>query len=132
MLCLAGIGNAVFSGSADGTIKKWTANFLCMQTLQDHQRGIVLDLAVGPNYLASSCSSRSVHVWEAYSSSLSEEEIVLNQDRMVVALEKFVAIPTVSADPAYREECRRGAKFLRALFKELGAETKLVIVLRHS
>ena len=45
---------------------------------------------------------------------------------MLYALEKWIAMPTVSGVPSQLEECRRGAKFLKAVFQQLGAEARLI------
>ncbi|KAG0256504.1 hypothetical protein BG011_004473 [Mortierella polycephala] len=45
---------------------------------------------------------------------------------MLYALEKWIAMPTVSGVPAQLEECRRGAKFLKAVLHQLGAESWLI------
>jgi di- and tripeptidase len=45
---------------------------------------------------------------------------------MLYALEKWIAIPSVSGVPSQLEECRRGAKFLKAVLQQLGAESKLI------
>jgi di- and tripeptidase len=41
-------------------------------------------------------------------------------------LTSFVAYKTVSSDPRYRTECRRGASFLRTVFKAFGARTEVL------
>ena len=41
------------------------------------------------------------------------------------SLRDFVALATVSRDPAYREDCFRGAKFLGTLLESLGAPLSL-------
>lgn len=45
---------------------------------------------------------------------------------MLYALEKWIAMPTVSGVPSQLEECRRGAKFLKAVLQQLGAESRLI------
>jgi di- and tripeptidase len=45
---------------------------------------------------------------------------------LVDRLRAFVAHRTVSSDPRYRAECRRGASFLRSILKEFGADTYLL------
>lgn len=45
---------------------------------------------------------------------------------MLYALEKWISMPTVSGVPAQLEECRRGAKFLKAVLQQLGAESRLI------
>lgn len=48
------------------------------------------------------------------------------EDVMLYALEKWIAMPTVSGVPSQLEECRRGAKFLKAVLQQLGAESRLI------
>ena len=47
-------------------------------------------------------------------------------DTMTYALSKFISIPTISSDPAHREDCRQGAIWLKKCLSQLGAETTLV------
>ena len=44
----------------------------------------------------------------------------------MTSLERLVSYPTVSSKPEYAQDCRRGASFLRSLFKRFGAETELL------
>ena len=46
-------------------------------------------------------------------------------EQLVLSLEKLVSYRTVSSRPEYAQDCRRGASYLRNLFKQLGAETEL-------
>lgn len=50
----------------------------------------------------------------------------LELEELVNSLERFVSYPTVSSKPEYAQGCRRGASFLRSLFKRFGAETELL------
>jgi di- and tripeptidase len=68
-----------------------------------------------------------VKVWELPSPETVEDRPLAAQDRMIAALDKFVAIPSVSGNPNYTEACRRASKYLRSLFKQLGAETRLIV-----
>ena len=126
MLCLAGIQSMFFSGSADGTIRKWNRAFECVQTMSDH-KGIILTMCVADLHLVSGGSDMLIKFWDIPLLHLPDsEEEILPQDRMMDALERFVAIPTVSGDEARREDCRKGAKFLRSLFKQQGGDTRIV------
>lgn len=49
-------------------------------------------------------------------------------DALLSALGKFVGFRTVSGNPAYAEDCRRGAAYLKSLFKRFGARTELLPV----
>lgn len=46
-------------------------------------------------------------------------------EQLVLSLEKFVSYRTVSSKADYAQDCRRGASYLRNLFKRLGAQTEL-------
>lgn len=46
-------------------------------------------------------------------------------EQLVLSLEKLVSYRTVSSKPEYAQDCRRGASYLRNLFKRLGAHTEL-------
>lgn len=46
-------------------------------------------------------------------------------EQLVLSLEKLVSYRTVSSKPDYAQDCRRGASYLRNLFKGLGAQTEL-------
>lgn len=47
-------------------------------------------------------------------------------DTMVFALSKFVSVPSISGNPAHREDCRQAAIWLRKCLGQLGARTSLV------
>lgn len=47
-------------------------------------------------------------------------------EELVNSLERLVSLPTISSRPEYAQDCRRGASFLRSLFKRFGAETELL------
>lgn len=46
-------------------------------------------------------------------------------EQLVLSLEKLVSYRTVSSKADYAQDCRRGASYLRNLFKRLGARTEL-------
>ena len=47
-------------------------------------------------------------------------------DTMAFALSKFVSVPSISGNPAHREDCRQAAIWLRKCLGQLGARTSLV------
>jgi di- and tripeptidase len=47
---------------------------------------------------------------------------------MLYCLEKWVAMRTVSGNPKYMEECRRGARFLKNILQQLGAVSRMVSI----
>jgi di- and tripeptidase len=53
--------DSLFSGSADGVIKRWNRNFDCIQTAIGHE-GIVLALTFAGPYLVSGAGDNNVKV----------------------------------------------------------------------
>ncbi|KAM0809711.1 putative Peptidase M20 dimerization domain-containing protein [Seiridium cardinale] len=49
-----------------------------------------------------------------------------DEDMMISSLREFVSYKTVSSRPEFAEDCRRGATFLRALFRKLGADVQML------
>lgn len=49
-----------------------------------------------------------------------------HEDVMIASLREFVSYKTVSSWPEYAEDCRRGASFLRSLFKKLGGDVEML------
>jgi di- and tripeptidase len=47
-------------------------------------------------------------------------------ENLVDKLRSFVAYKTVSSDLSYKTECIKGASFLRSVFRDFGAETRLL------
>lgn len=47
-------------------------------------------------------------------------------EQLLVSLGQLVSFPTVSSKPEYAADCRRGASWLRNLFKRFGAVTKML------
>lgn len=45
---------------------------------------------------------------------------------MLESLKRFVSYRTVSSDPKYKGDCRRGASYLRTVFKNFGAVTEML------
>ncbi|CAO3692343.1 unnamed protein product [Umbelopsis ramanniana] len=123
----------VFSASADGTIKRWDRRFECKQTLDDHE-GIVLSLATSQTYLISGASDHSMKIWDipsSYSKYDTNRRSSVDSDSpatdvLLYALEQWISLPTVSGDPKYLDECRQGARFLKSVLKQLGADSRMI------
>ncbi|KAL8689257.1 MAG: hypothetical protein Q9218_005030 [Villophora microphyllina] len=47
-------------------------------------------------------------------------------EQLLDALYQLVAIPTVSSKPEFTHDCRRGASWLKGLFRDLGADAELL------
>ncbi|KAF9192737.1 hypothetical protein BGZ49_003381, partial [Haplosporangium sp. Z 27] len=120
----------VYSASADGVVKvfngQWNQSFEPLQTWSDH-KGSVLSLTSTRDYLISGGSDKLIKFWSIVKGTTQVEAVdSTTEDVMLYALEKWIAMPTVSGVPSQLEECRRGAKFLKAVLQQLGAESRLI------
>lgn len=72
-------------------------------------------------------NDNNVAIWmlenEASVEQPSQEE---HEDMMITSLREFVSFKTISSRPEYAEDCRRGASFLRTLFKKLGGDVEML------
>lgn len=50
----------------------------------------------------------------------------LGTDTLLYVLDKWIAMRTVSGALKHMEECRRGARFLKNILQQLGAESRMV------
>jgi di- and tripeptidase len=50
---------------------------------------------------------------------------------LIKSLQEFVSFKTISSRPDHAEDCRRGATFLRTLFKKHGAQTEMLNTDNH-
>ncbi|KAJ2956566.1 hypothetical protein NQZ79_g7593 [Umbelopsis isabellina] len=123
----------VFSASADGVIKRWDRRFECQQSLEEHE-GIVLSLATSQSYLISGASDNTIKIWDIPSNYTkyemrrrsSVDQSSPATDLLLYVLEQWISLPTVSGDPKYFDECRQGARFLKSVFKQLGADSRMI------
>ena len=51
--------------------------------------------------------------------------LIIGTEDLLDSLRQFVSFRTVSSMPDYAEDCRRGASWLRNLFKRFGADTEM-------
>jgi len=50
----------------------------------------------------------------------------VHENQLIKSLQEFVSFKTISSRPDHAEDCRRGATFLRTLFKKHGAQTEML------
>ncbi|KAG9410249.1 hypothetical protein AC1031_018283 [Aphanomyces cochlioides] len=146
-VCALDDKNRICSASADDTVRIWnTQSLACVHTLQGHQ-GAVSAILSTEMFLFSASEDSTVRVWDidfisnmtitsntstSPNHSKSDSNLLATSSKqtsdasMIHLLRKFVAIQTVSVDPTMIDECWLGAKFLKNLLRQLGAESRLV------
>jgi di- and tripeptidase len=75
----------------------------------------------------SGANDNNVVVWLLPSHPSPEQPVPQHhEDMMITSLREFVSYKTVSSWTEYAEDCRRGASFLRSLFKKLGGDVEML------
>jgi di- and tripeptidase len=78
-------------------------------------------------------NDNSVSIWDitgCHSGSYTGKPQVY-ENQLVKSLEEFVSFKTISSRPDHAEDCRRGATYLRTLFKKHGAHTEMLNTDNH-
>ncbi|PWW77941.1 glutathione degradosome [Tuber magnatum] len=130
VLTMAVMGNCIFSGSASGYSRKWNQRFEHMSRWQSHS-GLILASAAtkrhGRLIYITGGNDNCVAIWDASALAQAESQTLRSQnDQLLCSLSKLVSFRTVSSDPSYAEDCRRGATYLKQLFKRYGATATLL------
>lgn len=104
--------------------------YQCLTQWKAHD-GKILSSAVttydGNQMYITGANDNNVAIWMLKNETTAEqpphEE---HEDMMITSLREFVSFKTVSSRPEFAEDCRRGASFLRSLFKKLGADVDML------
>ncbi|KAG6909272.1 hypothetical protein DXG01_001334 [Tephrocybe rancida] len=145
ILSMSMIDSDLYTCSADGWIKRWSASFDCTASWRGHD-GIVLSSFIDRNQhpnkrtgslrLVTGGNDNYIKVWEVdppvprkdvggVLPRVGDQSIT---DTMTYALSKFVSIPSVSSDPSHTEDCRQAAIWLKKCLSQLGAHTSLELI----
>ncbi|KAF8967066.1 hypothetical protein BDZ97DRAFT_1804996 [Flammula alnicola] len=149
IIAMSMLKSDLYTCSADGSVKRWSASFDCTASWQAHQ-GIVLSSIITKRNgsddsgfcLISGGNDEYIKVWEVAPPKLRirlDDDRDINQsdnnscigfgtyfDTMVYALSKFVSIPSISSDISHKEDCRQSAIWLKKCLGQLGAHTSLL------
>ncbi|KDR82660.1 hypothetical protein GALMADRAFT_58317 [Galerina marginata CBS 339.88] len=140
IIAMSMLGSDLYTCSANGRVKRWSASFDCTASWQAHH-GIVLSSIVTKRnsthdngfHLITGGNDEYIKVWKVKSPKLrvpsaedGSNENANNSYTMVYALSKFITIPSISSDPSHREDCRQAAIWLRKCLGQLGAHTSLL------
>ncbi|KAJ1921043.1 hypothetical protein H4219_000901 [Mycoemilia scoparia] len=148
ILSLAFNDHHLYSASADGTIRIWGPNFDAIASFDAHPAERVLSMMIlaDEELIVSGGSDNTIKFWEipffsdskfelphangkspavVAKSTASPKRRIRNQ--MLTSLDQWVGIKSVSDVPELQTECRKAARYLRDLMRQLGAiESQLI------
>ncbi|KAF1953052.1 glutathione degradosome [Byssothecium circinans] len=123
-------GGHLFAGGISGQVHKYNQYYETVSTFKAHN-GLILASAFttseDKSTFVTGGNDNTIVIWEVQDcASPSGNAKRNNNDLMVEALNEFISLRTVSSLPKYRADCRRGASFLRRVFRNFGAVTEML------
>ncbi|KAH0545258.1 hypothetical protein FGG08_000712 [Glutinoglossum americanum] len=122
-------GGLIFSAGGSGYAKKFNQKYECIGQWEAHS-GLILASAVSSyndrRIYVTGGNDDCVAIWDV--SDCLPEPIggsKSSNEQLLGALARLISFKTVSSNPQFAEECRRGATYLRTLFKRFGAITEM-------
>ncbi|KAK3673915.1 hypothetical protein LTR78_006117 [Recurvomyces mirabilis] len=123
-------GSFMFSAAVTGYVRKFDRQYQLKSRLKAHD-GRILSSAFTyhrqrPLYVTGG-NDCTIGIWDISDCmSPSTAATRTSNEQLFEALRKFVSYRTVSSDPKYQVDCRRGASYLRSVFKNFGATTEML------
>lgn len=118
------------------TSSNFGQKYQCVKRWKAHE-GTILASAIttyhGQQLYITGANDCSVSIWDitGCDNGTYTKRETLQDDQLMKSLQDFVAFKTISARPDHAEDCRRGATFLRTLFKKHGAVTEMLTTEAH-
>ncbi|MCJ1397453.1 hypothetical protein MMC11_000646 [Xylographa trunciseda] len=120
----------IFTGGSNGWAKIFDSRYRCINQWKAHDRLILASSITSYNkkaVLVTGGNDDCVAIWDVgASASKSNMNLRNTNEELLESLRKLISFRTVSSKEEYAEECRRGASWLRNLFKRFGATTEML------
>ncbi|KAF2136470.1 uncharacterized protein K452DRAFT_329695 [Aplosporella prunicola CBS 121167] len=130
VLALSLGGGFLFGAGDRGTIQKLNRQYETVAKFTAHE-GLVLASTFTvynnrPIYVTGG-NDATIAVWDVRDCSLTAPKPnATSNEQLIEFLSRFVSYRTVSSSPRYKADCRRGASYLRSVFKGFGATTEML------
>ncbi|KAL1683459.1 hypothetical protein EV122DRAFT_201331 [Schizophyllum commune] len=115
ILSMSMISTDLYTCSADGQVRRWSASFDCTASWHAHDGIVLSSIICARNQWAQLLTGGSDHFIKVWEIPVPE-----------YALSKFVAFPSISSVPSHREDCRQAAIWLKKCLNQLGATSSLL------
>ncbi|PVH98218.1 beta-Ala-His dipeptidase [Periconia macrospinosa] len=120
----------LIAGGKNGYVQKYNQNYEPLTKFRAHD-GLILASAYttlnDKPTLVTGGNDHTIVIWHIQDcAGWNTSARKSNNDLMVASLTEFVGHRTVSSLPKYRAACRKGASFLRSVFRNFGAATEML------
>ncbi|KAE8453264.1 hypothetical protein EG329_011331 [Mollisiaceae sp. DMI_Dod_QoI] len=108
----------------------FSGKYNCVNRWKAHEGRILASALItfdGQQLYITGGNDNSICVWNitgCHSGTYTKPDV--QEDHLIKSLREFVSFKTISSRPDHAEDCRRGATFLRTLFKKHGAHTEML------
>ncbi|KAL8822950.1 MAG: hypothetical protein Q9191_006325 [Dirinaria sp. TL-2023a] len=120
----------ILSGGANGIAKKFNSRYECVGRWEAHEQLILASATAaykGMDIYITGGNDNSIAIWDiGVCAQARIKHPESSNEELLESLKRFVYYRTVSSKPEYTEDCRRGASWLRNLFKRFGADTEML------
>jgi di- and tripeptidase len=122
-------------GQYNRSSENFTQKYQLVNRWKSHD-GKILSSAVinhgAQRFYITGANDNSVSIWN-FNEPLQRQNSIgeAQEDVLIKSLQEFVSYKTISSRPDHAEDCRRGATFLRKLFKRYGAQTEMLNTENH-
>jgi di- and tripeptidase len=123
-------GGFLFSAAVTGYVRKFDRQYQLKSRLKAHGGRVLASAFTYHNrrpIYVTGASDSTLAIWDI--SDCSPSPFVASRtsnEMMLEYLRRFVSYRTVSSDPRHQADCRRGASYLRSVFKNFGAITEML------
>nr|POF04475.1 putative di- and tripeptidase dug2 [Quercus suber] len=123
-------GGFMFSAAVTGYIRKFDKQYQLKGRLKGHNGRILASAFTvhkkRPIYVTGGSDS-TLAIWDIKDCMFGSAAPKRTSNEVLFeTLRRFVSYRTVSSDPTYQSDCRRGASFLKTVFKNFGATTEML------
>ncbi|KAL9107434.1 MAG: hypothetical protein Q9187_008425 [Circinaria calcarea] len=130
VLTLAVGHGLIFSGGANGYAKKFDKRYECLREWKAHDELILASAVTSHNdrtIYVTGGNDDCVAIWDVSEGvKRPQDPPRISNEQLLESLGNLISYRTVSSKPEYTEDCRRGASYLRNLFKQFGAHAEML------
>ena len=130
VLTICAGGGFLFTAAITGYVRKFDRQYQLKSRLKAHDGRILCSAFASNNgrpIYVTGGNDESLAVWDVSDcTSVAVATTKTSDEQLLDYVRRFVSYRTVSSDPRHQVDCRRGASYLRSVFRKFGAVTEML------